>query len=332
MPVDSLQMPARLPKLAIAAAIVAFLLALGGLVSTFGHVFLVFSALVPAIAGVTILRRRVWGAYGFALFELAQATVTPLALLGASTIPTGQITALIVVGLALSVLFFLAGRSLTAAGAKRGLVLPWIVVSFLFSFPFFFFHAFVIPSGGMEDTLLLGDRIMVRIFPGVSPARGDNIVFHYPIDRRQTFIKRVIGLSGDRIRIVSRIVYRNGSALVEPYAVHKFNVVDKYRDNLPANLSDVAVQPGVGEMLAAKEMLQNHVSNGEVVVPPGKYFVLGDNRDNSPDSRYWGFLDASDVIGKPLFIYDSEVPQDEDNGTRAISMQRVRWSRIFKLL
>jgi len=321
-------MPARLPKLAIAAAIVAFLVALGGLVSALGHVFLVFSAIIPAIAGITILHRRIWGAYGFALFEL----VTPVALLGASTIPKGRMIAVIVVSLALSLLFFFAGRSLTVAGAKRGLVMPWIVVSFLFTFPFFFFRPFVNSSGGMEDTLLLGDRMMVRTFPAVSPTHGDIIVFHYPFDRHQTFIKRVIGVSGDRIRIVSRIVYRDGSALSEPYAVHKFNVMDRYRDNLPANLSDVTVGPGIGEMLGAKDMLQNHVSNGEVVVPPGKYFVLGDNRDNSLDSRYWGFLDASDIIGKPLFIYDSDVSSGEDKGTKIASIQRVRWSRIFKLL
>lgn len=209
---------------------------------------------------------------------------------------------------------------------------PWIAVSLLFVLPFCFLNAFVIPSGGMEDTLLPGDQIMVRTFPRVSPAFGDIIVFHYPVDRRQTFIKRVIGAPGDRIGIVSRVVYRNGAALQESYAVHKLQGWNDLLDNFPGNLSALAVHPYPGETLAAREMLQNHVSNGEVVVPPRKYFVLGDNRDNSLDSRYWGFLDASDVIGKPLFIYDSHVPQTGDNGIKTLSRQQVRWNRILKLL
>jgi signal peptidase I len=273
------------------------------------------------MAGIGILRKRAWGAYGFALFQLAQLATTPLVLLRAPGLPRTQITALVGVDLALALLFFLAGRSLVAAGARRGRVFPWIAVSCLFTLPAFFFQGFVVPSGGMEDTLLLGDHIVVRAFPRVNPARGDIIAFHYPVDRRQIFIKRVIGLPGDRVRMVSRVVYRNGAAIPEPYAVHKFPF-DKYRDNLPSDVAELRVQPGVGEMAAAKDVLQNHVSNGEVVVPSGKYFVLGDNRDNSLDSRYWGFVGASDIIGKPILIYDSEV---QETG-------KTRWNRIFKAL
>jgi signal peptidase I len=325
------QRPARLPKLAIAAVIIAFLLAVRDLMSAFQHVLFVVSAVIPALAATSILRKRVWGAYGFALFELAQLAIYPL-LLRTAAVSRTQIAAVIGLNLGLALLFFLAGRSLARAGAERGWTFPWIALSCLFTVPFFFFQFFVIPTGGMENTLLLGDRIVVRVFPRVTPARGDIIVFHYPIDRRQTFIKRVIGLPGDRIRIVSQVIYRNGAALTEPYAVHKFNVVDKYRDNFPGNLSDLAVLPGAGEMLAAKDMLQNHVSNGEVVVPPRKYFVLGDNRDNSLDSRYWGFVDASDVIGEPLLIYDSEAAARETPGGKAGSSHRIRWNRLFKVL
>jgi signal peptidase I len=90
----------------------------------------------------------------------------------------------------------------------------------------------------MEDTLLIGDRILVQRFPKPSLTRGDMIVFVYPIDRRQTFVKRVIGVPGDQIRIIDKTVHRNGAALKEPYAVHKTNYVDSYRDNFPS-------EPGV---------------------------------------------------------------------------------------
>lgn len=322
--------PGKLPKLALAAAIVAFLLAAIAVVSAFQHVYLVASAIVPAMAAITIVRRRVWGAYGFALFNLAQLAIAPVILVGASGVPRAQLIALLVVNLALALLFFLAGRSLAAVGAKRGSVFPWVIVSCLFTLPFFFFRAFVMPSGSMENTLLIGDRMIARVFPRVSPARGDIILFHYPVDRRQVLTKRVIGLPGDRIRIVSQVVYRNGTALAEPYVTHKFNTVDPYRDNLPANLSDLAIPPGPGELLGAKNMLENHVSNGEVVVPPGKFFVLGDSRDNSLDSRYWGFLDAKDIIGKPILIYDSQI--ENANGAKTASIHRTRWNRIFKIL
>lgn len=231
-PSNSPQIPGRLPKLAIAAVIVAFVLALRDVMSAFQHLLFVVSAVIPAMAAISILRKRVWGAYGFALFELAQLAIAPL-LLRTAAVSRAQIGAVIGLNLALALLFFFAGKSLAKAGAERGWMLPWIAAACLFTVPFFFFQFFVVPTGGMENTLLLGDRIVVRVFPRVTPARGDIIAFHYPIDPRQTFIKRVIGLPGDRIRIVSQVVYRNGAALTEPYAVHKTNMVDKYRDNFP---------------------------------------------------------------------------------------------------
>ena len=145
--------------------------------------------------------------------------------------------------------------------------------------PPLFAQAFVIPTGAMEDTLLIGDHVLVRCFPKSYPGRGDIIVFRYPVDRRQIFVKRVIGLAGDHIRIAGKRVYHNGTPLNEPYAVHKTTYEDSYRDNFPsepnASLQDVGL-----------DMLQKHVVNGEVVVPEGSYFVLGDNRDDSLDSRY----------------------------------------------
>jgi signal peptidase I len=178
----------------------------------------------------------------------------------------------------------------------------------------------------MADTLLVGDRILVRRLPKSPIARGDIIVFAYPPDRRQTFVKRVIGAPGDHIRISQKVLYRNGVALTEPYAVHSTEYVDSYRDNFPS-------EPNFPLSVLAREMLRDHVVNGEVVVPDGRYFVLGDNRDNSLDSRYWGFVGVADCIGKPVLIYGSEERSNVDAlEGRQTRPHRVRGGRIFKLL
>jgi len=170
----------------------------------------------------------------------------------------------------------------------------------------------------MADTILIGDRLLVRRFPMPSIGRGDIVVVRSPLNRAESFVKRVIGMPGGRIKLVNKVVYRNGSALTEPYATHKSAFMDAYRDNFPAG-SPPAAQ-------GAEDMLAHHLVNGEVVVPESKYFLLGDNRDDSWDSRYWGFSRREDVLGKPFLIYDSKQPPS-DSGARP-----TRWSRIFKLL
>jgi signal peptidase I len=184
--------------------------------------------------------------------------------------------------------------------------------------PLLFIQAFVIPSSSMENTLLLGDRILVRRFPSPSVARGDLVVVRSPIKRDDSLVKRVIGIPGDRIKLVNKTVYRNGTALVEPYAIHKSSYMDPYRDNFPAG--PAANAP------AAQDMLEHHLVDGEVVVPERSYFLLGDNRDDSFDSRYFGFVERGAVLGKPFLIYDSERPPSDTGATP------TRWARIFKLL
>jgi signal peptidase I len=297
---------------------VAFLMAVGTAISALaGQIFLLPFALIPLIAGIGIMRRRAWSAWGFALYTFAQLLPVSEVLFRSSSLrsaPPGAVGA-VALAVILIPLFFSAGRSLAATGAVIGKAWPWIAASALTGLPVFFVQAFVVPTATMEDTLLTGDRVLVQRFPKPKPARGDMIVFVYPIDRRQTFVKRVIGVPGDRIRISNKIVYRNGAALGEPYAVHKTDYVDAYRDNFP-------IEPNVALSVPAEEMLRKHVLNGEVVVPEGEYFVLGDNRDLSLDSRYWGFIGAGDLIGKPLLIYDSEDP----------TTRMVRWGRLFTLL
>ncbi len=296
-------------KLAKIAAIIAFVIAgLGIMDALTRSVYLLPAAL---LAGIGVFRRRVWGAYSLAIFLLAQMEASVL-----FRNKSPNFVALTLLTAILVLLVFL-GRSLAASGEQRGMVWPWIVLSVITTLPIFFVQAFVHQNGSMENTLLVGDGFLVQRFPRPSVKRGDLIAFRYPIDRNQTSVKRVIGVPGDRIKIVEKFVYVNGAVLKEPYVVHKSDYPDSYRDNLPS-------EPTGPYADAARDMLKNNVVNGEVVVPTGKYFVLGDNRDNSLDSRYWGFVGSSDVIGKPLLIYDSE---DKSNG-----LPRRRWGRFLKVL
>jgi signal peptidase I len=137
----------------------------------------------------------------------------------------------------------------------------------------------------------------------------------------------VVGIPGDHIRISHKILYRNGAAQAESYVRHKTDYEDSYRDNFPST-------PNGSFAAWANEMLTKHVSGGEVVVPESSYFVLGDNRDSSLDSRYWGFVNAADAIGRLLLIYDSEdaaspggaIVENDDS----LRLHHVRWGRLFK--
>ena len=232
----------------------------------------------------------------------------------------------------------------------RGTIAEWTITILLLLFlTTTLVQAFVIPTGSMEDTLLIGDHLLVDklayappgpvskyILPYTEPKRGDIIVFRYPVDISQTFVKRCMGVPGDRIRIVNKQVYLNGVKLDEPYKVNKTDYIDSYRDNFPG-------EPNVTIDQRAIDMLQNHVVNGEVVVPPNSYFAMGDNRDSSLDSRYWGFVPRENIMGKPLIVYWSyDAPTDQWNNS-AISLGHIvdlaenffvktRWRRSFMLI
>jgi signal peptidase I len=316
------------PKVVKIAYVVAFVTAALAIISALltGPVIVVVFALIPLAAGIGIMRGRLWSAYGYALFLCTQLLLLPLILsrYGATTPPLGGIISTSAVGVVLIALYFLAGRLLKSAASERGLASPWIAISALaFLFPFFV-EAFVIPSASMEETLLIGDHILVQRFPREGPVRDRLVVFHYPVDKREVYVRRVIGVPGDHIRISNKMAIRNGAPLDEPYAVHKTDIIDPYRDQFPSAPS-TSVQP------AALEMLTGHVANGEVIVPERGYFVLGDNRDNSFDSRYWGFVSLDDLIGRPILIYDSQARQGPTSG-RMPAIQKERWNRLFKIL
>ncbi len=222
-------------------------------------------------------------------------------------------------------------------------------------------QAFVIPTGSMEDTLLIGDHLLVdklayapagsvskHFLPYEEPRHGDIIVFRYPADISQTFVKRVIGVPGDRLKMINRLVYRNGVQLNEPYVYHKFPY-DPGRDNFPGEPSAFESWQETPEARLRgqlqRDMLEHHVTNGEVVVPPNTFFAMGDNRDNSLDSRYWGFVPRDNIIGKPLLIYWSYRASTEDLAGSSIGslvshfvdlgehfFTRTRWDRTFRII
>jgi signal peptidase I len=232
---------------------------------------------------------------------------------------------------------------------QRGFIAEWTVTVILLLFgTTALVQAFVIPTGSMENTLLIGDHLLVdklayapsgpvskHLLPYSDIKRGDIIVFRYPVNIEQTFVKRAIGLPGDRIRLMDKQLILNGKAVKEPYVYYNTDYIDTYRDDFPndpnAPVSD------------AHDMLANHVQNGEVVVPPDCYFAMGDNRDSSLDSRYWGFVPRANIIGKPLIIYWSYDAPTADLSASGVTgshlwdllrhfPSKTRWNRTFRLI
>jgi signal peptidase I len=175
---------------------------------------------------------------------------------------------------------------------------------------------FVIPSGSMKETLLVGDHLVVdritlappaRWMPLVryrEPKRGDIVVFLKPGEPDLFLVKRLIGVPGDRIHLRDGIVILNGVAQEQPHA-EKTTPENHYDflDEFPSVPPVASPDPATGTPEAWAIDFPNHIENGDLVVPPGKYFMMGDNRHNSLDSRYWGFVPRENIVGRPLFNY-----------------------------
>jgi signal peptidase I len=219
----------------------------------------------------------------------------------------------------------------------------------------FVLQAFKIPTGSMENTLLIGDHLLVNKFAFAHPAgslagflpyreirRGDVVVFKYPPAEEQTepgehFVKRVIGTPGDRIRIFHRQVHVNGQLAFEPFVRHSYPDQLRPGDDFPPSSDYLR-----GATTRWSAELPNHVRDGDLVVPPGRYFVMGDNREQSWDSRFWGFVPRELISGRPVLIYWSyETPRDEyvrtslsDRLAQTVDLivhffTKTRWRRTF---
>jgi signal peptidase I len=238
--------------------------------------------------------------------------------------------------------------------ASASLLRTVIVALFLLTFVL---QPFLVPSESMEHTLLVGDFLLANkqifapegkpgslsrwIMPYRDVRRGDIVVFHH--DLPPYLVKRIVGVPGDRIRIEDGRVTVNGVPLSEPYASYEPAAPNEFRDNFPGNVYSYPSDPNIDPEWWRQ--LRGLTRNGELVVPPGEYFMLGDNRNHSKDSRFWGFVPRDAIVARPMVIYFSlrrpsttDVQQAADDRLghdRELSARLAgfaRWKRIFHIV
>ncbi|MGD2067878.1 MAG: signal peptidase I [Gemmatimonadota bacterium] len=210
----------------------------------------------------------------------------------------------------------------------RSIVVAFVLFLFIRTF---IVEAFKIPTSSMENTLLVGDFLLVNKavygaeIPGTGihlpalaePRRGDVIVFNPPHEPEKNYVKRLVGVGGDTLRMVDKTLYVNGRPLAEPYARFSDTLGDAVHAGMRWQSSYLIAGPG--------RRSPSRDNWGPLYVPEGSYFVLGDNRDNSEDSRYWGFVDRDEIRGRPWVVYYSFDP-GSDRSLPWISA--VRWDRL----
>ena len=184
----------------------------------------------------------------------------------------------------------------------------------------------------MEKTLLIGDFVLVNkqvfapagpwrwLLPYRDPAHESLVVFHYPVNLEELLVKRVVGIPGDRISLRNDSVFRNGQPVSEPFALYREAGRSTFRDRFP-NLQEA--DPSVEARWWIE--LRHRMQLGELPVPPGRYFALGDNRNNSQDSRYWGFVPRENIVGEPMLVYLSI-----DRSAGGAHLRRNRVLRILR--
>ncbi len=233
-----------------------------------------------------------------------------------------------------------------------------VVLLGVFCIRTFLAEATVIPTGSMEQTILIGDHVFLnkllygprlpytslRIPPLKTVRQQEIVAFRYPRNPSVMFVKRVIGRGGDVVRVENKKVFVNGQALSEPYVQFQSSSMFPLRDNFPPPVSQVDTLPAAWGLDPgwAREM-PSYIRDDGLHVPPGHLFVMGDNRDNSLDSRFWGFVPESSVVGEPLFVYWSyDAPSREWTNEAWVArlkfdlsilwnfIRKTRWSRTGK--
>lgn len=216
----------------------------------------------------------------------------------------------------------------------------------------FIVQPYRIPSASMESTLLVGDFLLVNkvIFADPGPwrhllayrpvERDDIVVFHYPVERSLHLVKRVVGVPGDRLRMYRDGLFIDGQLQKEPFALYLLSYPSVFRDDFPPrNYTDPSVSARWWDEM------KRDVRQGQLVVPPGEYFVLGDNRNDSLDSRFWGFVPRQNIVGEPFLVYFSVISARRSEIT-GLSDDRLahertwwnslagsaRWGRIFHVI
>lgn len=206
---------------------------------------------------------------------------------------------------------------------------------------------FVVPTASMETTIMTGDHLIVDkiaysppgalskyLLPYQDVRRGDVVVFRYPLNINMPYVKRVIGIPGDKIQFNDKKLILNGKPTEEPYAQFIGPNLDPYAANFPV-VSPSYVYP------RGAEMLRDNVRDGVLTVPSGYYLCMGDNRENSDDSRYWGLVPRENIVGKPLIIWWSFEASTEHLATYSFDQvfnlvtnffQKTRWKRTFQLV
>ncbi len=216
---------------------------------------------------------------------------------------------------------------------SRSLALALLVVVLLRGFVV---EAFKIPTGSMENTLLVGDFLIVnkavygaeipgmglQLLPPWDPLRGDVVVFHPPHDAGKHYVKRVVGIPGDTLEMRRKRLFVNGDSVAEPYVRHVDPTGDAVHPDMRWQLPFLVEDE---EEPVRRRYRPSRDTWGPLVVPEDRYFVLGDSRDNSEDSRYWGFVERTSVRGQPLFVYYSFDPRA---ATPLSWMREIRWDRI----
>ncbi len=219
--------------------------------------------------------------------------------------------------------------------ALQSLIYIIVIAIFIITFAV---QPFRIPSESMEPTLLVGDFLLVNkqslgfdeasgVLPATSIRRGDIVVFHYPVEPAMHLIKRVVGVPGDHLKLHDGHVYINGRPTTEPYAVYRASAPDNFRDNFPRLQN---ADPDIDSRWWIR--MHSLIDHGELIIPSDNYFVLGDNRNDSEDSRYWGFVPRSSIVGKPFVIYFSLQHEDDEMGNpvevktlESARSMRLRW-------